>query len=76
MPTRSRSWTSPWRPGKYRLEVEVEDSVARPQESVGGIESRRCRRQDGASDLLVAPEMRLATADDTVPRPGEFRTGQ
>ena len=61
-------------PGKYRLEVEVEDSVS-GRKATGGIDVQALSRADGASDLLVAPEMRLATADDTVPRPGEFRTG-
>jgi len=61
-------------PGKYRLEVGVEDSVSGRKAS-GGIDLQALSEADGASDLLVAPEMRLATADDTVPRPGEFRTG-
>ena len=61
-------------PGKYRLEVGVEDSVSGRKAS-GGIDVQALSEKDGASDLLVAPEMRLATADDTVPRPGEFRTG-
>ncbi|HJR16854.1 MAG TPA: GWxTD domain-containing protein [Gemmatimonadales bacterium] len=61
-------------PGKYRLEVGVEDSVSGRKVS-GGIDLQALSASDGASDLLVAPEMRLATADDTVPRPGEFRTG-
>jgi GWxTD domain-containing protein len=61
-------------PGKYRLEVSVEDSVS-GRKAAGGIDVQALSEADGASDLLVAPEMRLATADDTVPRPGEFRTG-
>ncbi len=61
-------------PGKYRLEVGVEDSVSGRKVS-GGIDVQALTESDGASDLLVAPEMRLAAADDTVPRPGEFRTG-
>lgn len=61
-------------PGKYRLEVGVEDSVSGRKVS-GGIDLQALSKSDAASDLLVAPEMRLATADDTVPRPGEFRTG-
>jgi GWxTD domain-containing protein len=61
-------------PGKYRLEVGVEDSASGRKAS-GGIDVQALSEKDGASDLLVAPEMRLATADDTVPRPGEFRTG-
>jgi len=61
-------------PGKYRLEVGVEDSISGRKVS-GGIDVHALSEKDGASDLLVAPDMRLATADDTVPRPGEFRTG-
>jgi GWxTD domain-containing protein len=61
-------------PGKYRLEVGVEDSASGSKIS-GGIDVQALSRKDGASDLLVAPEMRLATANDTVPRAGEFRTG-
>lgn len=61
-------------PGKYRLEVGVEDSLSGRKVS-GGVDIQALSKADGASDLLVAPEMRLATADDTVPRPGEFRTG-
>jgi GWxTD domain-containing protein len=61
-------------PGKYRLEVGVVDSISGRKAS-GGIDVQALTENDGASDLLVAPEMRLATADDTVPRPGEFRTG-
>lgn len=61
-------------PGKYRLEVGVEDSASGRKVS-GGIDVQALSQNDGASDLLAAPEMRLATAADTVPRPGEFRTG-
>jgi GWxTD domain-containing protein len=61
-------------PGKYRLEVGVEDSVSGKKVN-GGIDVQALSPRDGASDLLAASEMRLATADDTVPRPGEFRTG-
>jgi GWxTD domain-containing protein len=61
-------------PGKYRLEVGVEDSLSGRKAS-GQLEVQALSPADGASDLLVAPEIRLATPDDTVPRPGEFRTG-
>lgn len=61
-------------PGRYRLEVGVEDSASGRQAS-GGVEVHALSENDRASDLLLAPEIRLATADDTVPRPGEFRTG-
>lgn len=61
-------------PGKYRLEVEVGDSVSGRKVSQG-IDVQALSKADGASDLLVAPAMRVVTADDTVPQPGEFRTG-
>jgi len=61
-------------PGKYRLEVGVEDSIS-GRKANRGIVLEALSQADRASDLLVAPEIRVATADDTVPRPGEFRTG-
>src|SRR3954465_7480182 len=61
-------------PGKYRFEVAVEDSVSgRKLNSATDLQA--LSDSSVASDLLIAPEMRLATANDTVPRPGEFRTG-
>jgi GWxTD domain-containing protein len=61
-------------PGKYRFEVMVEDSVSGRKLS-SATELQALSDSSVASDLLIAPEMRLATANDTVPRPGEFRTG-
>lgn len=61
-------------PGRYRVKVDVQDSVSGRQLSTA-TELQALSDSSGASDLLIAPEMRLATADDTVPRPGEFRTG-
>ena len=61
-------------PGRYRLEVGVEDSASGRKAS-GGIALQALSQADRASDLLVAPEIRVASANDTVPRPGEFRTG-
>jgi GWxTD domain-containing protein len=61
-------------PGKYRVKVDVQDSVSGRQLSTA-TEIQALSDSSVASDLLIAPEMRLATADDTVPRPGEFRTG-
>ena len=61
-------------PGKYRFEVGVQDSVSGRKMSAA-TELQALSDSTVASDLLIAPEMRLATADDTVPRPGEFRTG-
>src|SRR3954469_18987921 len=61
-------------PGKYRFQVTVQDSVSGRSMS-SATELQALSDSSVASDLLIAPEMRLATADDTVPRPGEFRTG-
>jgi GWxTD domain-containing protein len=61
-------------PGKYRFEVTVQDSVSGQKMSTA-TELQALSDSSVASDLLIAPEIRLATANDTVPRPGEFRTG-
>jgi GWxTD domain-containing protein len=61
-------------PGKYRFEVTVQDSVSGQKMSTA-TELQALSDTSVASDLLIAPEIRLATANDTVPRPGEFRTG-
>jgi len=61
-------------PGKYRFEVAVEDSVSGKKLNTA-TDLQALSDSSVASDLLIAPEMRLATANDTVPRPGEFRTG-
>jgi GWxTD domain-containing protein len=61
-------------PGKYRFEVTVQDSVSGQKMSTA-TDLQALSDSSVASDLLIAPEIRLATANDTVPRPGEFRTG-
>jgi GWxTD domain-containing protein len=61
-------------PGRYHLDVTVEDSVSGRKAS-GAADIQALSDSDKASDLLLAPEMRLATSNDTVPRSGEFRTG-
>jgi GWxTD domain-containing protein len=61
-------------PGKYRFEVAVEDSAS-GRKLTSATDLQALSDSSVASDLLIAPEMRLATANDTVPRPGEFRTG-
>jgi GWxTD domain-containing protein len=61
-------------PGRYRLEVGIQDSVSGRRQS-STIEVQALSDSSIASDLLLAPEMRLVTAEDTVPKPGEFRTG-
>ncbi len=61
-------------PGKYRFEVGVEDSTSGRKMSTA-VDVQALSDSSLASDLLIAPEMRLASSNDTVPRPGEFRTG-
>jgi GWxTD domain-containing protein len=61
-------------PGKYRFEVAIQDSVS-GRKLTTGTDLQALSGSSVASDLLIAPEIRLVTANDTVPRPGEFRTG-
>jgi GWxTD domain-containing protein len=61
-------------PGRYRLDVSVQDSVSGKKQS-SSLEVRALTDTSIASDLLLAPKMRLAAAADTVPNPGEFRAG-
>jgi GWxTD domain-containing protein len=61
-------------PGKYRFEVAVQDSASGRKLSAA-TDLQALSDSSAASDLLIAPEMRLAASTDTVPRPGEFRTG-
>jgi GWxTD domain-containing protein len=62
-------------PGTYRLEAQVDDSTSRRSAS-SAVEVEALSARDMASDLLLAPDIRVAPADDTIPRPGEFRFGQ
>jgi len=62
-------------PGTYQLEVQVDDSVSR-RSAHSAVEVHALSARDGASDLLLAPGMRVAPANDTIPQPGEFRSGQ
>jgi len=61
-------------PGAYRLNVTVRDSVSGHAEAVStqvhGFDARPT-----LSDLWLAPSMRVASAGDTVPIPGELREG-
>ncbi len=61
-------------PGKYRLDVTVEDSVSGHKQG-SSAEVLALSDSSVASDLLIAPDIRAASASDTIPRPGEFRTG-
>jgi GWxTD domain-containing protein len=62
-------------PGKYRLEVAVVDSVS-GRRAVSAVELEGFTAAPPASDLLLSPQIRPATADDTVPRPAELRWGK
>ena len=60
--------------GRYQLEVGIEDSISgRKLKSAITIDA--LSDSSAASDLLLAPDMRLVDDRDTVPRAGEFRAG-
>jgi GWxTD domain-containing protein len=62
-------------PGRYQLEVSVEDSVSgRRVGSTADLEAYR--GPPPASDLLLSPQIRAVSAGDTVPRPAELRWGR
>ncbi len=61
-------------PGEYRLEVAVQDSLSGRQMSAS-TEVDALSDTSQASDLLIAPQIRLVSAADTLPKPGEFRAG-
>lgn len=61
-------------PGKYRVEVTVEDSVS-GRKSQASAEIEGYASVPPASDLLLSPRIRVASANDTVPQPGEMRAG-
>jgi GWxTD domain-containing protein len=62
-------------PGAYQLEVQVADSVSQ-RTATSSVPIQALSAQDAASDLLLAPGIRVAPATDTIPQPGEFRSGQ
>lgn len=61
-------------PGNYRLEVAVGDSGSGRQ-TTQTLDLQALSNEAKASDLLASPAIRVAEADDTVPKPGEFRAG-
>ena len=61
-------------PGKYRIEVTVQDSVSL-KELKAAIDVEGYPAMPEASDLLLSPSMRPVTAADSVPGPGEMRLG-
>jgi GWxTD domain-containing protein len=60
--------------GRYHLEVTVEDS-ATGRTGTASAEVIGFATPPAASDLLLSPQMRLATAGDTIPQAGELRVG-
>jgi len=62
-------------PGRYNLEVDVEDSVS--GHKVGStLALEGYKTAPPASDLLLSPRIRAVTAGDTVPMPAELRWGR
>jgi GWxTD domain-containing protein len=61
-------------PGSYKLEVAVGDSGSGRQ-ATRSVAVEALGKAAKASDLLASPAIRLAAANDTVPKPGEFRAG-
>jgi GWxTD domain-containing protein len=61
-------------PGAYRLEIAVGDSAAGRQVHQA-VQLQALGKSAKASDLLASPAIRVAAANDTIPRPGEFRAG-
>ena len=61
-------------PGTYRLEVAVGDS-ANGRQATQTVDVEALSKTAKASDLLASPAIRVAAANDTVPKPGEFRAG-
>lgn len=62
-------------PGRYNLEVNVEDSVS--GHKVGStLALEGYKSEPTASDLLLSPKIRPVTAGDTVPMPAELRWGR
>lgn len=62
-------------PGRYRLEVAVVDSVS-GRRAASAVDLEGFAAAPPASDLLLSPQIRPATATDTVPRPAELRWGK
>jgi GWxTD domain-containing protein len=62
-------------PGRYRLQVSVQDSVS-GRKADSGIEVEGFAGTPPASDLLLSPQIRPVGTSDTVPRPAELRWGR
>lgn len=62
-------------PGRYHLDVDVQDSVS-GRKVASSVELEGYKDSPTASDLLLSPQIRPATAGDTVPQPAELRWGR
>jgi GWxTD domain-containing protein len=62
-------------PGRYRLDVTVEDSVS-GHKAQSAVDLEGFATEPAASDLLLSPSIRSATPTDSVPRPAELRWGE
>lgn len=62
-------------PGRYSLEVVVEDSVSGRRAS-STLDLEGFATEPAASDLLLSPRIRPATPEDSVPQPAELRWGK
>ena len=60
--------------GRYRLEVTVEDT-ATGRKGAAAADVLGFPAPPSVSDLLLSPQIRIATAGDTVPQAGELRVG-
>jgi len=61
-------------PGRFRLDVTVEDSVS-GQQMASNVDLVGYKESPGASDLMLSPAMRPVTGSDTLPKPGERQWG-
>jgi GWxTD domain-containing protein len=61
-------------PGRFRLELTVDDSVSGAKVE-RTLEFQGFGDQPGASDLVIAPRMRIPGPADTIPIQGELRRG-
>jgi GWxTD domain-containing protein len=62
-------------PGRYHLDMTVEDSVSGHRAN-SGTELVGFASTPPASDLLLSPQIRAVTPTDTEPRPAEMRWGR
>ena len=62
-------------PGRYRLMITAQDSVS-GHKAESAVDLSGFSSTPSASDLLLSPQIRLATPTDTEPRPAELRWGR